>query len=403
MITYNSNVNQKINLLNLSAYLTMLTTGVGGILEIPTITSRWLAFSTLIFQAVAFARLSPTTNIWQKHLYFLLQTIATTLLLYLSSASNFFLILFFIFSVEAMISMPFQVGIFWIAVFSVICITSNIICYGWQTGTTNALPFLSGYVFLGAFANMLYQTQKAREESQALLKDLQLAHAKLQEYAIKSEELAASQERLHLAREMHDTVGHYLTIASIQLEGALRLLESNPPKAESMLYNTRTHVKEALQSLRATVSTLRQPSYMDLPTSNAIQQITYNFSQSANIPVEVEIQPTLPQLTNPHHLTLLRTIQEGLTNIQRHTSAKHIWITLSLCDNQILLKIEDDGGGLKPSSKENGYGILGLKERAAQLGGTITLENVFKNGHPHGCRLTLVLPYPAEGENGRPN
>lgn len=380
----------------------MLTTGVGGILEIPSITSRWLAFVIIILQAAAFARLSSTTNIWQKHLYFLLQTIATALLLYLSSASIFFLILFFIFSVEAMIALPFQVGIFWIAIFSVICIIANIMSYGWQTGTTNALPFLSGYIFFGAFANILYQTQKAREESQTLLKDLQLAHAKLQEYAIKSEELAASQERLHLAREMHDTVGHYLTIASIQLEGALRLLESNPSKAESMLYNSLTHIKEALQSLRITVSTLRQPSYMDLPTCNAIQQIASIFSQSAAIPVQVEIQPNFPQLANPYHLTLLRTVQEGLTNIQRHTHARQVWISLSLSsNNQILLEIEDDGGGIKPSSQENGYGILGLKERSAQLGGTITLENVLKDGRPQGCRLTLNLPYPTEGENVR--
>ena len=95
-----------------------------------------------------------------------------------------------------------------------------------------------------------------------------------------------------------------------------------------------------------------------------------------------------------YRLTLFRAAQEGLTNIQRHAQAKDIWLTLSCQANGIMLSISDNGIGYSDETKPAGFGLLGLKERAALLGGQVT----FGNRPEGGAQLALSLPLPVQAE-----
>jgi signal transduction histidine kinase len=102
----------------------------------------------------------------------------------------------------------------------VVTVAAFVFDYGLEEGGFAVLAYTGINAFSGAFAGTLRRVDAARRESEALLQELQEAHRQLQEYALRVEELAVVEERNCMAREMHDTIGHRLTVASVQLEGA---------------------------------------------------------------------------------------------------------------------------------------------------------------------------------------
>ena len=126
--------------------------------------------------------------------------------------------------------------------------------------------FINGLVIFGfaAFASSLLQANRARLEAQQLLSDLQAAHRQLQEYAAQVEELAVAQERNRLSRDLHDTLGHRLTVSIVQLEGAERLIAGAPERASKMVNSVRQQLNEGLREVRRTVGMLRTPVTTDL-------------------------------------------------------------------------------------------------------------------------------------------
>ena len=125
--------------------------------------------------------------------------------------------------------------------------------------------------------------------------------------------------------------------------------------------------------------------------------------QEANgIPVRLNIQEGLPPFSPSQRLALYRAVQEGLTNIQRHAGAKNVWLSLGVKDAEICLTVQDDGVGLSSpqesvSAERNRYGILGMQERAAQLGGDVRLESWRdEEGNEKGARLAFCLPLKEE-------
>ena len=370
-------------------YLTILGVALLGLNQLSTGAQRGLALGLL----VGFGTLFALSNIFEKETlrlrtYFFVQTIIVGTLVLLEPSSGIFLMLFFMLSAQAMLSFPGNEGYVWVGVFTAVTGIMLVYTFHWRDGFLILLPYATGYWFFSAFARALASAEQSRKESQALLNELQTAHQQLQEYADQVEELAVAEERNRLAREMHDTLGHRLTVASVQLEGAQRLISDEPDKASQMVATVRDQVRDALAELRSTVATLREPLQTDLSLDKALTRLVASFDGATDLKVALTLPNEELTVSEAHRLMFYRATQEALTNVQRHAQAQHVWIDLVRENDQIILSVSDDGIGTHNQIDSSSFGLRGLRERAAQLGGEVQ----FGNRPDVGVVLKVVLP-----------
>jgi signal transduction histidine kinase len=306
-------------------------------------------------------------------------------LLILHSDNGGFGFLLLLPATEATIFFPIRRALLWVVSLFLVMALHSLLAWG-QGGVVNILLNAGGYSFVAAFGYAIRQTELARRRSQALLIELQVAQQQLQA-------LAVSEERNRLAREMHDALGHRLTVAVVQLEGAQRLIPSDPGRAGSMIQAMRAQLKEALAELRRTVSALRQD---ELPLDVTLNLLAQNFQESTGTQVHLLLPAELPPLSEAQSLALYRAAQEALTNAQRHAAASQAWLEILVEDGNIQLTARDDGKGVpEPAgAAPAGYGLRGLRERAEALGGDFLF--VLEPGK--GAQLTFRLPLSDLGE-----
>jgi len=349
----------------------------------------WLAAAALVVLGVLYYH-------WPRrfrHLYLLLQAVLVSGLMIYDTVAT---VLGFSLSAYALLLFPGRVGVLWITGL-VLATGAILVCRaGWLDGPVVTVAFAAGYYSFGFAYYARNQAETARRESQALLADLQQAHRQLQAYAEQVEDLAVSEERNRLAREMHDTLGHRLTVAAVQLEGAQRLIPTEPEQASRMVGTVRDQVREALEELRRTVATLRTPLEADVSLTRALARLATDFEQATGLTVHLTLSEEMPALPGTHRLALCRATQEALTNVQRHARAQNVWLELAFQDGAVKLAVSDDGVGLPRVAELKGFGLRGLHERAGQLGGDLTLET-----RPSGGTLIAFrLPLPAEETDG---
>ena len=242
--------------------------------------------------------------------------------------------------------------------------------------------FINGLVIFGfaAFASSLLQANRARLEAQQLLSDLQAAHRQLQEYAAQVEELAVAQERNRLSRDLHDTLGHRLTVSIVQLEGAERLIAGAPERASKMVNSVRQQLNEGLREVRRTVGMLRTPVTTDLSLPKALHELAIDFEKATQLPIRVTVPDSLPPLPEAHRLAVYRAAQEALTNVQRHAQASQASLTIGLSAELLTLCVRDNGIGLPNEAEQQGFGLRGMRERIMQLGGSVELRSAKTDG-----------------------
>lgn len=316
------------------------------------------------------------------------------------------IILYFLLSGRALAIFPDRTGYTWILALG--GLTTTMLVYAlapeWELALLNGLGATCGYLFVGSAANAQRRAEAADATSRRLLQELQIAHQQLQAQAAHAEALAVAEERNRLAREMHDTLGHRLTVAAVQLEGAQKLIKRDPDKAVHMIGTVREQVLEGLTELRRTVAALRTPLEENLPLRTALTRLTTTFTEATGIQTELSLPATIPDLSPDHRHALYRAAQEALTNIQRHAKAKqaHVEVALmgdetvadGMVDTKILVTIADDGIGLNGSASTHGYGLQGLAERANQLGGEFLIQPRSEGG----TRIVMSLPLPLSPE-----
>ncbi|MGB1251611.1 MAG: sensor histidine kinase [Candidatus Promineifilaceae bacterium] len=200
---------------------------------------------------------------------------------------------------------------------------------------------------------------------------LEAANQKLAVYANEVEELATTKERNRLAREIHDNLGHYLTVVNVQLEAGKLLLERNPDKARAALEKAQRLTQEGLQAIRDSVSSLREGA-LNKPVSEAIAALIEN-ERVSGVSADFHLLGTPAPLDPKTTLTLYRTAQEGLTNIRKHAQASQVDVTLDYRSAETVeLTVQDDGNGSDQAS--GGFGLVGIQERINLLDGKLKIE-----------------------------
>lgn len=362
--------------------------------QTPSATTRGVMVALLVVIGILQLRgPNERSSRWQIHLYLGIQGALVGILMFLIPGWTMFPVLYCILSFQAILYLSPNPGMIWIVAYVLVISASFAIRIRWTEGPIALVLYGAINAFFGAYAYALLRANAARQESQALLTELQEAHRQLQDYALRAEELAVVEERNRLAREMHDTIGHRLTVASVQLEGAQRLCPSDPEQAASMIGTVRQQVREALTELRATVAALRTPIEADLQLRSSLKRLITHFENATGLTVHRILPEEMPSLPDAYRLALVRTAQEALTNVQKHADASQVWLVLSIRNDAITLLISDDGRGLAQDGKPAGYGLRGLRERASHLNGELHLEP--RQGG--GSQLSLRLPLPAKG------
>ena len=242
-------------------------------------------------------------------------------------------------------------------------------------------------VFLIGVCATILEAVGRREETQNLLADLEAAHAKLEFQAGRTRELAISEERARMAREVHDSVGHHLTAIHLQLQNAQRFRDGNPERAWKKVSEARELALSALSEVRRSVRALRPPALEERSGPGALAALTRGFDgggPEVRFVVGGERRP-LPEKVE---LVLYRAMQEGLANAARHADARTVRATLTYADGAVGLVVADDGRGAGDAGCGDGFGLAGLEERVAALGGGFSAGD----GPGGGFRLEVRLP-----------
>jgi signal transduction histidine kinase len=217
---------------------------------------------------------------------------------------------------------------------------------------------------------------------------LAVAHQQLHQYALLIEDQATLQERNRIAREIHDSLGHALTAQSIQLENALLFLKTDLNKTETFLTTAKQLGSIALREVRQSITVLRSP-LQGRSLEVAIAEAVQAFCQITHVLPECIVN--LPQsLPLDISIALHRIIQEALTNICKHSAATEVKILLEERDGAVYLSVKDNGRGFNLDRNTTGFGLQGMHERAAALGGQFFL--ISQPGA--GCRISAILPLP---------
>ncbi len=288
-------------------------------------------------------------------------------------------IFFFMLGGVAAVLLPLPQALPWEVLFYLLTLLNAWLAFG-LGGLSGWYGAVGAYIFFGIFGFILQQADSNFRRNLELYDELQGAHEQLRRYAQQEQQLAVAEERNRLAREMHDSLGHQLTVVMMQLEGAQRLAQSDPAHAAQLTTSVRRQLKEAMNELRNLLNTLRTSpeddgSNTSLPkkdTAASLEHLidTFALATGLNITLQAAALPTLPPAVAQ---AIYRTVQEGLTNVHRHASAERAWVTLEHSDDVLGVRVEDDGVGFGSSEKDGSFGLVGLQERAAVLGGTLTL------------------------------
>jgi len=199
--------------------------------------------------------------------------------------------------------------------------------------------------------------------------------------------LAVAEERKRLARELHDSLGHVLTISMVQLENAAQLVEQEPRQAQKIIRTVRGHLSSGLDDLRVILGAVHTGSIDSDNLLPSLQQVADQFADATGISLHTRLPDALPPLSDAQAQALYRTAQEALTNIFKHALALNVWIDLHILDGELALEIRDDGQGFS-STGNSGYGLQGMRERAAELDGTILVTSPPDGG----MLLSMHLP-----------
>ena len=247
-------------------------------------------------------------------------------------------------------------------------------------GLANGLPLFGAAVFTAAVTELLRRERRART-------DLALAHDRLREYAAQAEELATTHERNRLARDIHDGLGHHLTVVQMQIQAARAVLGTDPQRADDVLAKAQVQATEALAEVRRSVAALREPR-RTVPLPDALKDLAEETS-AAGIPTRLAIEGTVRPLSPEAEDALYRTAQEGLTNVRKHAAATSAVVVLEYAGPAtVRLEVRDDGRGLPAEATGAGFGLLGLTERAARLGGRLDVAS----DPGQGTRVLVEVP-----------
>lgn len=214
----------------------------------------------------------------------------------------------------------------------------------------------------------------------------------------KLKELAISEQRAHIAREIHDGLGANVSSLGIQCEYLLTLSHLNSDVVDE-LKQLKSSAEDAMSELRQSVSVMRG----EFDLVEQLSRYVDNYIKRHKIATAVNISGSFARVTTEEKLSIFRIIQEALTNAAKHSQATQISVELAGNERLVKLSVEDDGVGiLEHHAKNNHYGLINLKERAHKIGGILSFEQNSGNGTTLAMSLTIDGRTQKKNNNSQP-
>ncbi|WP_406015181.1 histidine kinase [Streptomyces sp. NBC_00984] len=213
-----------------------------------------------------------------------------------------------------------------------------------------------------------------------------------------------AEERLRIARDLHDVVAHHIALVNVQAGVAAHVMDRRPDQAKEALAHVREASRSALDELRATVGLLRQSGDPAAPTEPApglaVLDALVDTVRRAGLPVEVACTDRRPPLPAAVDLAAYRVIQEALTNVRKHAGpGAKAEVSVVRVGATAEITVIDNGSGGGCDGDGGGHGLLGMRERVTALGGTLTAGPRYGGGF----RVHAILPVEARtAESGKP-
>jgi PAS domain S-box-containing protein len=230
-------------------------------------------------------------------------------------------------------------------------------------------------------------------ERMNLEQDLADAHDRMRALATRLAEVA-EQEKMRLSREIHDVLGQELTGLKLDLSWLARRVArvANPPR-EPLLQRLATMASQidgCVETVRRIATGLRPGVLDDLGLDEAIEWQAHEFQARAGIRVELSLPESEFKLDRDRATAIFRIFQELVTNVARHSGATEVSVQLTPEAGWVVLEVSDNGRGITEAerSRPNALGLLGMRERAAQFGGSVEIRGT----EGHGTRAVVRIP-----------
>ncbi|HJP91625.1 MAG TPA: sensor histidine kinase [Pyrinomonadaceae bacterium] len=345
--------------------------------EITVLVALGLAY--LILGTYGFAVFRRSQSALIKSIYFVLQlAVALTLILLRGSSGELAFILLPLAGQSALL-LPIQLMVPVCVLIYVTLVMPLLLRSRWIDAIAIALVYGTGIVFVVVFTRVAASERDARTE-------LAEANQRLRDHALQVEELAKTKERNRLAREIHDSLGHYLTVVNVQIGAAQTVLDQDRARAMDHLSKAQALTQEGLAEVRHSVAALRASPTESRPLPEALAMLVEQW-KAAGLNATLAVSGILRELTPQTNLTLYRAAQEGLTNVAKHADARTVDVQLNYRDKrQVHLRVKDDGVGSQNS--EGGFGLLGVRERVQLLNGSVRIST----SPGRGFTLEVELP-----------
>ncbi|MDX6354900.1 MAG: hypothetical protein QOF98_1803, partial [Streptomyces sp.] len=208
-----------------------------------------------------------------------------------------------------------------------------------------------------------------------------------------AERRRADEERMRIARELHDVLAHSISVINVQAGVALALIDERPEQVRAALTTIKAASKEALGEVRQVLSTLRAPGEAPRSPVPGLDRLPELLEQAgyAGLTAGVTVEGTRVPLPSGADLAAFRIVQEALTNIVRHSGSRTARVLLAYRPGAVEVRVDDDGPAVA-GGESGGNGLVGMRERAAALGGTVEVGPRPDGGFRVRATLPLAAP-----------
>ena len=232
------------------------------------------------------------------------------------------------------------------------------------------LSLLNTMIFILYMVVMTLSQTSEKERILRLNSQLQMANRKLEEYAQEQVRMTETRERNRLAREIHDTLGHSLTGIITGIEACIMLMDIAPEATKEQLRAIAEVARNGITDVRHSVNALRPDALETLSLESAIRKLVEESEKSTGVKIDLVFPENLQNLDQDEEDVLYRIVQESITNAIRHGKATHIDVRMEHVDNDLRIRIADNGKGC--DNIQSGFGLHHMQERIDMLKGTLS-------------------------------
>jgi signal transduction histidine kinase len=336
--------------------------------EITVLVSAGIAY--LLTGTYGFSRCRRSKSILLRAGYFVAQLSLAALLILLRGSSGELALILLPLAGQSALVLPTQLMVPVCILIYVTLVMPLLLRSRWVDAVAIAVVYGTGIVFVVVFTRVAASERESRTS-------LAEANQLLREHAAEIEELSATKERNRLAREIHDSLGHYLTVVNVQIGAARTVLDQDRSRALEHLSNAQALTQEGLAEVRHSVAALRASPTESRPLPQALAKLVDQW-KAAGLNVKLSVLGSVRPLSAQTNLSLYRASQEGLTNVAKHADARSVDITLNYSDGLTFLSVSDNGVG--SNNAVGGFGLLGVRERVQLLKGFVRVRTAIGEG-----------------------